>query len=40
MNISPMSRLEVVKLTLELDPSPLVDRLLQNIGATAMENLM
>jgi len=35
-----MSRLEVVKLTLELDPSPLVDRLLQNIGATAMENLM
>jgi len=34
-----MSRLEEVKLTLELDPSPLVDRLLQNIGAMAMESL-
>jgi len=40
MDISPMSRLEEVKLTLELDPSPLVDHLLQNIGATAMRSLM
>jgi len=39
-NISPMSRLEEVELTSELEPSPLVDRLLQNIGATAMESLM
>jgi len=40
MDISPMSRLKEVKLTSEMEPSPLVDRLLQNIGATAMESLI
>jgi len=40
MDISPMRRLEEVKLTSELNPSPLVDRLLKNIGATAMESLV
>jgi len=40
MDISPMSRLKEVKLTSELEPSPLVDCLLQNIGATAMESLV
>jgi len=35
-----MIRLEEVKLTSELEPSPLVDRLLQNVGAMAMKSLM
>jgi len=40
MGISPMSRLEEFRLTSELGPSPLVDRLLQNIGTTAIGGLM
>jgi len=40
MDVSPMSRLEEVKLTSELEPSPLVDRLLQKIGATTMGSLV
>jgi len=40
MDNLPMRRLKEVKLTSELEPSPLVDRLLENIGATAMESLM
>ena len=40
MDIPPMSQLEELKITSEVDPSPLVDRLLQIISTTAMECLM
>ena len=39
MDIPPMIRLEELKITSEVEPSPLVDRLLQNIAATAMGGL-
>ena len=38
-NIPPMMRLEELRITSEVDPSPLVDRLLQSIAATAMSGL-
>ena len=40
MDTLPMSQLEELKITSEVDPSPLIDRLLQIISATAMECLM
>ena len=39
-NILPMSRLVQLKITSEVEPSPLVDHLLRIIGATAMGGLM
>ena len=39
MDIPPMSQLEELEITSQVDPSPLVDRLLQIISATAMECL-
>ena len=39
MDIPPMMRIEELRITSEVDPSPLVDRLLQNIAATAMSSL-
>ena len=38
-DIPPMMRLEELRITSEVDPSPLVDRLLQSIAATAMRGL-
>ena len=38
-DIPPMMRLEELRITSEVDPSPLVDRLLQSIAATAMSSL-
>ena len=38
-DIPPMTRLEELRITSEVDPSPLVDRLLQSIAATAMSGL-
>ena len=39
MDILPMTQLEELRITSEVDPSPLVDRLLQSIAATAMRRL-
>ena len=40
MDILPMTQLEELKITSEVDPSPLVDHLLQSIAGTAMRHLM